>query len=217
MANVVTFTGKSVIAGRMFGSTPTQTEPKFLCWGTNPASLTASGTDVSLFFESQTAGRTSGTASLQTTTYTNDTIQWTGTMTAGGTLVIQEAALADSATQPAQAVVAAGGVVGSSVSTTLNTGATYTPTNNAYVQIRTEVMQVTAGSGSQALTVTRAQNGTTAISTISTSDNIQAGNIPGLGGVNTTGGTLLAHSNFSAVNLNSGDSISFTWKLAFNP
>lgn len=199
----------------MTGSTPTQAEPKYLCWGTNPSALTSAATDVELFFEAQAAGRTAGTASLQTTTYTNDTIQWTGTMTAGGTLVIQEAALADSATQPAQAAVAAGGVVGSNVSTTLNTGATYTPTNNAYIQIRTEVMQVTAGSGSQALTVARAQNGSSAISTIAASDNVSAGNIPGFGGVNTTGGTFLAHADFSAVNLNSGDSIAFTWKLQF--
>lgn len=212
MATIITRTGKAVQAGRMTGATPTQNEPKYLCWGTNPVPTTAAITDVALFFES-TEARTAGTASLQTTTYTNDTIQWTGTITATATRIIQEAALADSATQPAQGTVAAGGVVGSSVSTTLNTGATFSPTNTGYIQIRGEVMAVTAGSGTTTLTVTRAQNGSSAIATIAASDNIGVGNIPGT--TTTTGGTFLAHADFPAINLSSGDSINFTWRLQY--
>jgi len=108
--------------------------------------------------------------------------------------------------------VAAGGVVGSSVSTTLNTSATFTPGNSNYVQIRTEVMQVTAGSGSTALTVVRAQNGSSAIATIAAADNVAPGNPPGQTGI--TGGSLLAKSDFAVINLNTSDSVAFTWKIS---
>lgn len=212
MATVITKKGKEVLSGRLIGSSPTQTEPKFLAWGTNPAALTATANDVAEFAESSEA-RTSGTSSQVTTTTTNDTYQVTGTQTATGSRVIQEAALFDASTQPAQAAVAAGGVVGSAVSTTLNTAATFTPTNNNYIQIRTEVMQVTAGSGSTALTVVRAQNGSTAISTIAVADVVTPGNIPGVSGV--TGGNLFAHADMAAINLANGDSIVWTWKTQF--
>lgn len=212
MATVVTRKGKEILSGRLVGTTPTQTEPKFLAWGLNPAALTAANTDVAEFAEAPEA-RTSGTSSLVTTTTTNDTYQVTGTQTATATRVIQEAALFDSATQPAQATVAAGGVVGSAVATTLNSTATFTPGNSNYIQIRTEVMLVTAGSGTTALTVTRGQNGSTAISTIAIADVVTPGNPPGQTGV--TGGDLFCHADFAAINLNNGDSITWTWKLTF--
>jgi hypothetical protein len=196
----------------MIGSSPTQAEPKILCWGLDPAdAYPAANTDVALFTESAEA-RVTGTSSQVTTTTTNDTWQVTGTMTATGSRAITEAALADSTTQPAQAAVAAGGVVGSSVSTTLNTSATFTPGNNNYIQIRTEVMQVTAGSGSTALTVVRAQNGSSAIATIAAADNVAPGNPPGQTGI--TGGTLLTHADFAVINLNTSDSVAFTWKVS---
>jgi hypothetical protein len=212
MAAVTTRKGREILAGRLQGATPTQGEPKFIAWGTNPAALTAANTDVALFAESAEA-RTTGTSSTVTTTTTNDTVQWTGTQTATGTRVIQEVGLLDSATQPAQGAVAAAGVVGSSAATTLNTAATFSPGNNNYIQIRTEVMQVTAGSGSTALTVVRAQNGSTAISTIAVADVVTPGNPPGQTGV--TGGNVFVHADLAAINLNSGDSISWTIKVQF--
>lgn len=196
----------------MIGSSPTQAEPKILCWGLDPAdAYTAANTDVALFTEAPEA-RVTGTSSQVTTTTTNDTYQVTGTMTASATRAITEASLADSTTQPAAAAVAAGGVVGSSSSTTLNTSATFTPGNNNYIQIRTEVMQVTAGSGSTALTVVRAQNGSSAIATIAATDNVAPGNPPGQTGI--TGGTLLAKADFAVINLNTSDSVAFTWKVS---
>lgn len=196
----------------MIGSSPTQAEPKILAWGLDPAdAYAAANTDVALFTESPEA-RVTGTSSQQTTTTVNDTYQVTGTMTASSARVITEAALSDSTTQPAAATVAAGGVVASNSATTLNTGGTFTPGNNNYIQIRTEVMQVTAGSGSTALTVVRAQNGSSAISTIAVSDNVAPGNPPGQTGI--TGGSLLAKSDFTAINLNTSDSIAFTWKIS---
>lgn len=213
MATVVTKKGKEILSGRLIGSTPTQTEPKFLAWGTNPAALAAANTDVAEFAES-TEARTSGTSSQVTTTTTNDTYQVTGTQTATGSRTIQEAALFDSSTQPAQATVAVGaGVIGSSGSTALTTNASFSPGNNNYIQIRTEVMQVTAGSGTTSLTVVRAQNGSTGITTIASNDVITPGNPPGQTGV--SGGDMFAHADLSAINLNNGDSITWTWKVQF--
>lgn len=211
-ATVVTRKGREVFTGRMIGASPTQAEPKVLAWGLDPAdAYVAANTDVALFTESAEA-RVSGTSSQVTTTTTNDTYQVTGTMTATAGRAITEFALCDSTTQPAAAAVAAGGVVGSAVSTTLNTAATFTPGNNNYVQIRTEVMQVTAGSGTTALTVVRGQNGSSAIATIAVADNVAPGNPPGQTGI--TGGTLLMKADFAVINLNTSDSIAFTAKVS---
>jgi hypothetical protein len=213
MATLITRKGKEIFSGRMVGATPTQAEPKFLAWGLNPAGLTTTASDVSLYSESAEA-RTSGTSSIITTTTTNDTYQVTGTQTATGTRAIQEAGLLDSGTQPAQGTVAGGaGVIGSSSATALTTTATFTPGNNNYIQIRGETMQVTAGSGTTSLTVVRAQNGSTGITTIIATDNIAPGNPPGQTGV--AGGSLFAKADLAPINLNSGDSITWTWQVNF--
>ena len=212
MATVVTRKGKDILSGRLIGSTPTQAEPKVVTWGLNPAALTAAATDVAMFDESSEA-RVTGTSSAVTTTTANDTYQVVGTITAGGSRAITEFGAFDSTTQPAVAAVAAGGVVGSAVSTTLNTAATFTPGNGNYIQIRTEVMQVTAGSGSTALTVVRGQNGSSAISTIAATDVVTPGNIPGT--TATTGGSMFVHADFAVINLNTSDSIQFTLKVQF--
>src|ERR1700704_2210277 len=124
MATVVTRKGKEIFAGRMIGASPTQAEPKVVTWGLNVSALTAAATDVAMFGESSEA-RVTGTSSEVTTTTTNDTYQVVGTITAGGSRAITEFGAFDSTTQPAVAAVAAGGVVGSAVSTTLNTAATF--------------------------------------------------------------------------------------------
>jgi hypothetical protein len=212
MATVVTRKGKDVLSARLIGTSPTQAEPKIITWGLNPAALTAAATDVAMFTESAEA-RVTATSSQQQTTNPNDTYRLVGTITATAGRAIQEFGAFDSTTQPATAAVAAGGVVGSNSSTTLNTGATFTPGNNNYIQIRTEVMQVTAGSGSTALTVVRAQNGSTAISTIAVSDAVTPGNIPGTSAI--TGGTTFVHADLATINLNNGDSIQFTLNVQF--
>lgn len=215
MATVITRKGREVIVGRMQGATPTQAEPKFVGWGSTPPNAflgTAALTDVAPFTEASEA-RVTGTSSINvTTTTTNDTYQVIGTITAGGTKTIDEVFLMDSLTQPAVAAVAAGGVVGSAVSTTLNTAATFTPGNNNFIQIRNEVMQVTAGSGTTALTVVRAQNGSGAISTIAAADVVTPGNPPGQVGI--TGGTMYLHGDFTGIALNTSDSIQFTIKVS---
>ncbi len=213
MANAITSKAKEIYTGRMIGASPTQAEPKIVTWGLNPSALTAAATDIAMFQESGEA-RVTATSSQVTTTTSNDTYQLVGTITASTTRAITEFGAFDSATQPAVAAVAAGGVVASNSATTLNTAATFTPGNNNFIQIRTEVMKVTAGSGTTALTVVRAQNGSSAISTIAVSDTVTPGNPPGQSGI--TGGNMFVHSDFSVINLNASDSIAFTHKVQFS-
>ena len=217
MANVLTAKGREMYQNSLKS---TSADPRICGWGLNPSGLTSASTDIAPFFESGviaagvvTGGesRTTGTSSIVTTTTTNDTYQVVATITANAARAITESFLTDSTTKPAAGVVAAGGVAGSSSSTTLNTAAVFSPGNGTYIQIRTEVMLVTAGSGSQVLTVTRAQNGSAAISTITANDTIQLGNPPGVTSI--TGGNVFAHSDFAVNNLNNGDSIQFTWQV----
>ena len=212
----ITRTGDTIVAARMIGATPTQAEPKQLGWGTGGVAggpFTAAKTDVAPFTESAET-RVACTTSQVTTTYTNDTWQAVGTITSLSTQTIAEVFLSDSSSKPASGTVAAGGVVGSSSATTLNTAANFSPGNNGYIQIRTEVMQVTAGSGTTSLTVVRGANGSTAISTIAASDEVTGGNAPGSTVV--TNGNLFVHSSFSGLPLSSGDSLTPTVQVSYN-
>lgn len=216
MATVVTFTGDSIVSGRMIGTSPTQTEPKNLGWGTGGIAggpFTAAASDVAPFSEAPES-RVVGTSSQTTVTTASDTYTVVGTITAGTTETIAEIFLADSTTKPFSTTVAAGGVVGSSVATTLNTVASYTPANNTWVQIRTEVMKVTAGTGTTALTVTRGQNGSTAIATIAAADAVTAGEAPPATVV-TNSGNLFLHANFTGLALNTSDSLQSTVNVTF--
>jgi hypothetical protein len=209
---LVTSKGREVIAGRMIGTTPTQLEPKNLGWGTGGAAggpFTAAVTDVAAFQEGAET-RVAGTSSIVTTTTTNDTYQVQGTITSLSNQTIAEVLLSDSTTKPFSTTVAAGGVVGSSSATTLNVAATYTPANGTYVQVRTEVMQVTAGSGSTALTVTRGANGSSAIATIAAVDIVTTGNAPG---TSTANSTLYLHASFTGLALNTNDSLQSTVQI----
>lgn len=213
MANtvVVTSKGREIICTMMRA---TGTEPKNLGWGTGGIAggpFTAAVTDVGAFQEGAES-RVTGTSSVVTTTTTNDTYQVVGTITSLSNQTIAEVFLSDSATKPFSTTVAAGGVVGSSSSTTLNTGGSYTPANNTYVQIRTEVMQVTAGTGTTALTVTRGANGSTAISTIAAGDIVTTGNAPGTATANSS---LYLHASFTGLALNTNDSIQSTVQVKF--
>lgn len=198
---VVTAKGREVIVGRMQGSTPTQVEPKVLGWGTG--SSTAATTDVAPFIEAAEA-RVTGTSSTQTTTTTNDTYQVVGTITSASGQTIAEVFLSDSATKPFSTTWSTAPTTTSG--TTGTTAASFTPANNTYIQCEGEVMQVTAGSGSTSLTVTRAQNGSSA-ATHSNGTTITAGNPPG---TSTANQTLYLHASFTGLALNSGDSIQST-------
>jgi hypothetical protein len=69
-------------------------QPKYLGWGTGSGAL-ASANDVTT--ASTTEARTSGTASQQTSSQTNDTYQVTGTITAAGARAITELGVFDAA------------------------------------------------------------------------------------------------------------------------
>lgn len=216
MATVVTAKGREVIVGRMQGGTPTQVEPNIVGWGTGGVAggpFTAAVTDVAPFSEASEA-RVTGTSSTVTTTTTNDTYQVVATITAGGNKTIAEVFQTDSATKPFSTTVAAGGTAnGSNSGTSLNTAASYTPANNTFIQVRTECLKVTAGTGTTALTVTRGQNSSTAISTIATGDQVTTGNPPGTATANST---MFLHGDFTGVALNTNDSIQFTVQTKFS-
>lgn len=214
MSAVVTAKGREIIAGRMRGSTPTQAEPLNLAWGQNPAGLSAAATDVSLFKEAAES-RVAGTSSIVTTTTPNDTYQVVGTFTAGSGQTIAEVALSDSASKPTavDSVQAGSAVIGSNSATSLvvANGANFSV--NQYVQVRTEVLKITAIS-TNTLTVTRAQNGSAAISTIASGDTVTGGNIPGVS--NVTNGSLFFHAEHGAQTLSSGDQVSYTLTTKFS-
>ncbi|MET7944355.1 hypothetical protein [Streptomyces sp. NPDC005302] len=208
MGAVVTAKGREIIANRMRGSTPSQAEPLNLAWGQNPAGLTAATTDVGLFKEASES-RVAGTSSVVTTTTPNDSYQVVGTFTSGSTQSIAEVALSDSASKPTavDAVQTSSTVIGSNSATSLivANGANFSV--NQYIQVRTEVLKITAIS-TNTLTVTRAQNGSAAISTIALNDVVTGGNIPGVS--NVTNGSLYFHAEHGAQNLASGDQVSYT-------
>lgn len=211
----ITAKGREVISGRMIGATPTQAEPLNVGWGTGGVGTgspyTAAVSDVNMFKEAAES-RVAGTSSQVTITSTNDTYQVVGTITSLSGQTIAEALLSDSATKPFSTTVAAGAstVIGSSTNTTMNVAASYTPANNTFVQVDTEVMKVTAGTGTTTLTVTRGQNGSTAIATIAAADVVTLGNAAGIA---TANATEFFHATFTGLALNTNDSIQFTCQV----
>lgn len=217
MANTVLITakGREVTTGRLIGATPTQAEPKIMGWGTGGVAggpFTAAVTDIAMFQEAAET-RVTCTSSQVTTTTTNDTYQNVGTLTSLSNQTIAELCLSDAATKPFATTVAAGGVVGSNSSTVLNLAASYTPANGTAVQIRTEVLPVSAGTGTTALTVARGGNGSAAISTIAVGDIVTLGNVPG---TSTANATLYAHITFTGLALNTNDSLASTVQFKYS-
>lgn len=220
MATVVTRTGKSILSNRLKAES---TEPNAVAWGTNPAEVTAANTDVALFAESAEA-RVAGTATLTTTTFTNDTYQVIGTLTASAERKIREAGLFNSTTKPFASTVEAGsGAIGSNSSTDLKLTTNYTTggaINKTYIQVRGEVIKVESGEGGKTLVVKRGENGSTASSAIAANDVVSIGNIPGPYSTGTTapttGASLFTHADLAVVTLNSGDSIQWTWTIQFS-
>ena len=89
MATLLVNTGKAIVTNYLAGGAATQ--PKYVAWGTGAG--TTSATDTTLF--SETGSRTTGTATQQTTSTTDDTYQVIGTLTAGSSLTITNAGLFD--------------------------------------------------------------------------------------------------------------------------
>ena len=182
----------------------------YLSSGSNPLALTSAATDIALFKEA--GPRVLATASAVTTVTTNDTLKITGTIQPSGSITISEAGISDVFTVPLVGVLQSSStVIGSFSGTQVVTNTPLTPGNGGYIQIRTEVMQVTAGSGTTTLTVVRAQKGTTALSTLVTNDPVTQGNPPGVSTV--TGGNLFAKANFAPLGLTEGDTLVLSWEF----
>jgi hypothetical protein len=95
MAPLVTNAGDAVVAGRMFGATPTQVEPHWIGWGTTN---TAEAKTQTALAAAAAEARTVGTSSQVTTTVTNDTHQIVGTITSLSAQTIVEVAVFDALT-----------------------------------------------------------------------------------------------------------------------
>lgn len=94
MATVVTNLGKGIIAQRMFGSSPSQAEPKYAHWGTGAGTSAAANTTL---FTAAAESRVAGTSSAVTTMNTNDTHQVVATITSTSTQTITNAGIFDAA------------------------------------------------------------------------------------------------------------------------
>lgn len=86
--------GKAITAARHVGSTPSQTEPKFIQWGTGTSTALVSDTGIQTT-TGTTEARTTGTISAVAGAQGNSKVQVTGTITAAGTPTIAEVALFD--------------------------------------------------------------------------------------------------------------------------
>jgi len=94
VASLVPNSGKAVISGRMFGTSPTQAEPRYLGWGTGAGAGSASSTDVST---PASEARATGVSTQFTTSVTNDTHQVVGTLTANANKTITNVGIFDAA------------------------------------------------------------------------------------------------------------------------
>jgi len=93
VASLVPNVGKAIISGRMIGgAAPTQTEPRYIGWGTGAGAGSATSTDLST---PATEARVTGTGTQVTVTQTNDTHQIVGTITASGAKTITNVGVFD--------------------------------------------------------------------------------------------------------------------------
>lgn len=202
MATVMSYGGKGITTNRLHGS---GTEPVNGGWGTGAG--THATTDTALFNPASEA-RVAGTSSLVTTTATvpNDTYQNVTTIQAAGSRAITEYGLFDTATAAPATTLAATVASSGATSITVASGTGFTNTTG-YAQIEQEVVNITAGGGTATWTVTRGARGSTA----ATHPNAAAV----IGGEGNAGGNMYAVGDFSVINLNTGDSIQFTFKVQY--
>lgn len=94
MSSLVPNVGKAIISGRMFGTSPTQAEPRYMGWGTGAGAGSAASTDVST---AASEARVTGSSSQSTTSVTNDTHTVVGTLTANANKTITNLGIFDAA------------------------------------------------------------------------------------------------------------------------
>jgi hypothetical protein len=201
MATVFSYGGKSITTNRVKGS---GTEPLNAGWGTG--SGTSAATDTALFNPASEA-RVAGTSSQVTTAANvpNDTYQVVATITASGSRAITEFGLFDTATAAPQTTLSAAISNNSTTSVSVTSGTNLS--NNGYIQVESEVLQIVSGGGTGSLTVSRGARGSTAAS--------HSNSLPVVGGEGLAGGNMFMKGDFSVINMNSGDSIQFTARLQY--
>jgi hypothetical protein len=223
VASVLTAFGRQTNTAILTG---TLALPGTCGWGLNPQGITSSQSDVAMFQEALDPRVQISSVEIVTTATPNDTLKLIGTVscTQSGGESIAEMDIVDAArpTSFFQGTVAAGSsIIGSRFGTGLNLAPSYsgllsTVTNGCYLQLDTgEVVQVSAGGGTLALTLTggRGANGSTALSTAAIGTNVTIGSAPGA--TATTGTQLFVHGDFTAVPVTLGQSIEFIVNINF--
>lgn len=215
--------GKAVFSGRLIGSSPTQAEPKNIAFGQGtPAGtrVTALTTDLGLAGEivanGGQANRVAGTSSQVSTTGGNfdDTYQVQGTLTCNlvGGLAITEAGLFDTTAFPAQTTLN-GAITTGTTSVSVTSASGFPGSGTYYCQVGQEVVAITAGQGTTTWTVTRAQNGTTAVNHANGDFITCIGNATQGGTGN--GGIMTAKGDFAVINLAQNDTLQLTASIQF--
>src|SRR6266566_894292 len=165
MANAATATypGRTILWRRMTG---VGTEPKNIKWGGVPtvtSLITASAnSNVALFMQVNESGVLGTSNILQSANgYLGDVYYVSGTITAlTSAKTITEAVLSDTVTlSPTTSLATSQTAALTTLS--LGSGTSFPSTGNYYVQVENETELVTGGQGTTALTVTRAQLGST--------------------------------------------------------
>ena len=200
-ATVVTAVGKTMLSDRVRGTPGTYTlPPKYVCHGAyTTGTKTGAVPDAALLFEKET--RVSGTESVVTGTYTGDTYQVTGTITAGGAYSVVEAALNDTSGSAAFHTTASGSTgTGTSV-TVAGAG----PSATMVVQCEDEVWNVTAGGTTTTWTVTRGYGLVAATTT-----NVAHATGSDIG---RNVGNYFTSATFTAIGLSTNDSVAYTWAI----
>jgi hypothetical protein len=232
----VTNRGFEYIASMLAGSISTFPIPSNIGWGTangsNATSVVLPGAaptgfplpgpstagtgqwfDVGPYSESTEARVAAGTPVIVSNNSSGSsyaTTTFVATITAAQAESIGESFLVPSTTKPASSSLTSHAATNANGSLTVVSSAGY-PAAPFYAQADNEVVLV-GTAAANVLTVTRAQNGSTA-GPINIGDAITVGNIPGAGASNPNHGDMFAHAGFVALSLNSGDSIQFTWQV----
>ena len=206
---VYTCRGRELIANAINGTAFTA---KYIGWGINSVATTAANTDIACWTEAAES-RTTGTASIQTTTTTNDTYQVVGTITSGSAQTITESILADTSAKPQSTTLSAAITSTSATSCTVTSASGFPGSGNYYVQVDSEVIEVTGGQGTTTWTIARGANGSTAATHL-ISAMVTGGNVPGGAGV-ITNGDLFMHASYTGLALNNGDALTGTFQLHF--
>lgn len=228
VANVASWAGRSLINYVFTSNAYHANCSYFIGWGypggTGGPTNTALITDVNLFGPG-IESRVAATTGLASANQLGDTIVFTGTITATGTRTINEVGLFESSSQSPTGVT--NSTAANATTTTVGlagAGAANLVTAGVYLaQWDNEIVAVTAGAGSNTLTVTRGVLGSTAAAH-NASVPFTAGGDGGAHAANSSigvatwspisanGGSIIAHCDFANIGLNLNDSIAFTLK-----